>query len=887
MEQNIAFIYLDEVQEPGIEIDRQLFPEIDEIKNYNNINSFLNDHENILKFRLLLIIGRKLSDIVNASNELYSACTSLLALYYENDMQQVPLQDLSHIQAACTLNPLDPLLFQMTLRNGLSMAKVTGPEIGQHFKNIIENTIFGIQITNQRGQIIFCNSAYLQLIHCKNDDIKGKYAWEIVKDENEREEYKKYFQSLFEKPSKPSIYFIKDSIDGKEVITQHAWNYMYDHCKNITGVFSIVSNITEQLEAEYQLAESEERNRVLIEELPEALVVHQNGKILYVNPTVLRKFGGTFDDYLGQSVLKFVHPEYAEIVNNRLLQNDEGARLPDYEIKLLNAENLTLDVEITSIPIKYQKTVSNLLVLKDITKRKEHENALKMERDKAQNYLDISGNIIVVIEKDENISLINKKGLKVLGYSNEKIIGKNWFDTCIPEDIRENIRAGFRELKNFKSSDKQYMYYENEIITKQGERRLIRWSNAVIVDDERQVQSTLSSGEDITEQKQYEKQLIEAKNKAEESDKLKSSFLANMSHEIRTPMNGIIGFSEMLKQPDVDKERQIYFVNIITKSCQQLLTIINDIVDISKIESGQVDVYLEDTSVMPILQELYETYKPLAEAKEIKLTLDNATDTSPLIVATDPLRLKQIINHLLNNALKFTHQGSITMGYEHKNKAIEFYVKDTGIGIAAENQEAIFERFRQVEMDATRNYGGNGLGLSISKALTAKLGGTVWLDSEPGKGSIFYFNIPYRNNYTMNNTTNNPENQNANNEQCILVAEDEEINFLFINEILSGYKTKILRAINGQEAVDMIKENTDINLVLMDIKMPVMDGYEATRLIKQIRDNVPVIAQTAYAMSGDKEKSLEAGCDDYISKPVKKDALMEKINQFITLEPNK
>jgi signal transduction histidine kinase len=341
-------------------------------------------------------------------------------------------------------------------------------------------------------------------------------------------------------------------------------------------------------------------------------------------------------------------------------------------------------------------------------------------------------------------------------------------------------------------------------------------------------------GETVRQVQKINTELVISKNKAEEADKLKSAFLANMSHEIRTPLNAILGFASLLKTPHLSTEKTESFVDIIDSSGQQLLAIINDILDISKIEAGQISISITNVDITDVLNELYHQFEKQAEQKNIRLVLQNDFKIKKLEVATDEIRLRQILNNLLSNAIKFTHEGSVEFGIKIIENFLEFYVKDTGIGIPDEDHVVIFEPFRQVENNNSRTYGGNGLGLSISKALVEKLGGYLSLTSQIDKGSVFTFTIPYVNVKEAVSESDPHDSENHWDNQIILIAEDECYNFLFLEELLLPTGVKILHARDGKEAVELVRRNPKISLVLMDIKMPVMDGYTATRIIKDL-----------------------------------------------------
>jgi signal transduction histidine kinase/CheY-like chemotaxis protein len=379
--------------------------------------------------------------------------------------------------------------------------------------------------------------------------------------------------------------------------------------------------------------------------------------------------------------------------------------------------------------------------------------------------------------------------------------------------------------------------------------------------------------------------LFAAKEKAEEADKLKTAFLANMSHEIRTPMNAIIGLSSFLTEPGLSNEEINDYIEIINANSRQLLTIIDDIVDISTIEAGQVKIVTELVDINKLIKEIYLIYKKSVDLKKINLTCTSEQSNVLIQTMSDENRIKQVLCNLLNNAIKFTEEGEIDFGYKAKEKFIEFYVRDTGIGIAPENISLIFERFRQVEASHSRFFSGIGLGLSISKGLIEKMGGTIWASSEQGKGATFFFTIPYIQNTNIIDKPDRSVRTHSSvkwDNKIIMIVEDDQDNYAYIEKILSTTNVRIIHSWNGKDAVEKVKSHPEISLVLMDFKMPVMDGYEATGNIKALRPELPVIGHSAYALSHDITRALNAGCDEYISKPLlQKDLLIVTIGRYL------
>ena len=389
-----------------------------------------------------------------------------------------------------------------------------------------------------------------------------------------------------------------------------------------------------------------------------------------------------------------------------------------------------------------------------------------------------------------------------------------------------------------------------------------------------------------TRYKDLNKNLLLAKEKAEESDWLKSAFLANMSHEIRTPMNGILGFTKLLKRKqNLSGEKQLEYLDVIQESGVRMLNTVNDIIDISKIDAGQVDIVLGDLYIKDEISSLYEFFKPEAEEKGLHFILKNELPDTELIMQTDITKFNSVLTNLIKNAIKFTPKGSIEVECKIQKHYFHCSVKDTGVGIPPNRITAIFNRFEQADIKDNRAFEGSGLGLAITKAYLEMLGGEIWVESVEGKGSQFHFTIPFKEvktAITKKKTIEDKDIEDKSKKKLkIAIVEDDEASAIYLKEILKGIACEIVHAQTGEEAIILCKSIPDIDIILMDIRIPGIDGYETTRRIRKFNKGISIIAQTAFALSGDKEKAIEVGCDDYITKPIDNEELFELINKHI------
>ncbi len=513
-------------------------------------------------------------------------------------------------------------------------------------------------------------------------------------------------------------------------------------------------------------------------------------------------------------------------------------------------------------------------------------SAQKAVKESEENYRALAENSPygIVVHAENVVKYHNKKALEIFGFSTTlSLIGHNIMEFIHPA-FYENVKSRIIKLYSRESLTD---FFEEVFVNSEGVELEVEVSSSSI--NFNGIPAAQVIFRDISERKKMEKLLIEAKIKAEESDKLKTSFLENLSHEIRTPLNGIIGFTNLLKLKTANESDQEKYLQLIEDSGLHLLNIINDLIDISKIEAGQIDIQKEKFNLNLLMDELFVFFNDSSRYKKHPVTLGlvKALPDDESFIHTDPLRLKQILINLLGNSFKYTNEGRIDFGYEPENKnSVRFFVKDTGIGIPDSAQNIIFNRFRQVDESSTRKYEGSGLGLSICEGLVRAMNGKIWFTSRLGQGSEFFFSIPEElfSGSIENIRKSGRARKLVNNlsKYTILLAEDEESNSMLIEHLLKPSGIKVVHVKNGRDAMKILEKNRDFNLALLDIKMPEIDGLELAKWIRNQGIKIPLIAQTAYAMVDDKEKCLAAGFSDYIVKPIKVDVLLNMINSYLS-----
>ncbi len=643
---------------------------------------------------------------------------------------------------------------------------------------------------------------------------------------------------------------------------------------------TVMVDISERKYAEEELLESGEKLKKLFDNIRDGLFVHavtdsgSHGVFEMVNRSASEILGYSEQELLGmfpEDIYAPVSPD-AGIALEMSLLDHSGSQL--FEAVLVHKNGTRVPVEVRTSRIELSGRECTISTVRDITGRKRSHEELRKIATAVQQ----SPTVVVMMNAEAEIEYVNPRYTELTGYRASEVLGKYpaiMQAGMIPRDQYNRMwktlkrgRVWRGELLDRKKSGEPY--WENIII-------------APVKNDQGVIANYVALAEDITEQKRLWSELVAAKEKAEESDRLKTAFLANMSHEIRTPMNGILGFSELLKDPLLSGSKKDEYIELIGQSGRRMLCILNDLIDISKIEAGEITLQYTDVCLNEVFHDLQAFFEPQATRKGLYLRCGKQLDFSDFHIETDRVRLTQILTNLLQNALKYTLSGGIEFGCTKKNDQLEFYVRDTGIGVPDHLKERIFDRFLQGHADVACKHDGVGLGLSISKSLVELLEGSIRLESSEGKGCVFYFTHPYRKvrrQEKERKPLSAPPGQKFKQDLCILVAEDDNVNRILLEKVLGGKHIDVVATVDGCQAVREVRQNPRINLVLMDIRMPGMDGYEALREIKGARPELPVIAHTAFALPEDKKNALDAGFDAFLTKPVNIDELFGLIRRF-------
>ncbi|AHW59594.1 PAS domain S-box-containing protein [Draconibacterium orientale] len=776
-------------------------------------------------------------------------------------------------------------------------------ESEEKFKNLYESLSISYLILKD-GVCIECNEATLPIYGIDSkDEIIGKIPPDFAPEfqpnhKKSSEEAKRHIQAAIEK-GEHTFEWITKRINGQEFYSEVSLKSFYH--KNELYMQSLVADISERKKNEAELiaakelsAENELFLSTLINTLPDLVWLKDiNGAYLMCNKRFEEFIDLPEHKIIGKTDYDLMEADLADFFSKKDKEAvAAGKSLLNEEHKIFENNKYSAYVETIKTPFyRNGELVGVLGIGRNITERKNAELELRKAKEKVEESeskfknLYESLSIAYLILEDGVCIECNKAALEIYGVeSKDEIIGKSPTEFS-PEFQPNNVPSADEAIKQtqialekgFHTFEWQAMRKNKELFYNQVSLKKFYYKNKM------QMQCLTS---DITERKRIENELIAAKEKAEESDRLKSAFLANMSHEIRTPMNGILGFTDLLLDPDLKSEEKEYYINIVHKSGQRMLNTVNDIIEISRIEAGLVEQRNELTDFNNRVEDLVLFFTPEATGKGQKIILEKLLPAEKKNIVTDQIKLDSILTNLIKNAIKYTPHGTITIGCQMKGQMIEFYIKDTGIGIPKHRHEAIFNRFEQADIKDTRVFEGSGLGLAISKSYVEMLGGKIWVESEEGKGSIFYFTLPVTDNApekSINDDEISPDNKNAESKTKklkIIIAEDDAASRKYLTLLTNKFGSEILEAETGNRAIEICRSHSDIDLILMDIQMPGMDGYEATRQIREFNSDVIIIAQTAYALGGDREKSIAAGCNDYISKPIDRTKLENLLQKY-------
>jgi PAS domain S-box-containing protein len=795
------------------------------------------------------------------------------------------------------------------------------------YRSLTDQIPVGVYRTTADGQLIYSNPALVKMLNYSSAEellklnVKQLYAnpddreIQIVKSINTSGVIQSEFQL---KKKTGELIWVKDNS-----------HLLFDKNYNPLYFDGILEDITESKRSQNALKESEANLKAILENTLESIwSVDRNYKITYVNEVFVEAFKRSFGAELARGVnIVDSAPAYMQQMwkdrYERAFNKKEHYVIEDK----IPVGDTFVYAEVAITPIIVDGVVVGASVYgKDVTGKKLAELRLQYLSDMRKLLIDLSIGFINLpikeLEPAVNKSLIDigqfvgADRAYVFEYDFINNIGTNTFEWCregvdpqisnlqaIPfegfsewidahrrgetvkvDDVNElpgNILRKFLENQNIISVLTIPLIEDNSCIGFVGFDS-VRERHLYTEYEEQLLKVYAQSLVNVKEKIRKEQRLITAKEKAEESDRLKSAFLANMSHEIRTPMNGIIGFLDLLKEPDLSEENKNAYIEIVTQSSHRLLDTINDIIEIAKIETGELKVHMSPVSISELMTYYQGFFKQQADQKGLKYFVTNSLPANIKSFRTDRNKLESVISNLIKNAMKFTHSGSVEFGCLYEPDNIVFCVKDTGTGISAERLDSVFDRFVQADMSLSRTQEGSGLGLSIVKAYVEVLGGKIWVQSESGRGSTFSFSIPY---YPAEEEKTeivkiDTAHKKLAEKMTILIAEDDYASYIYLKSLLSGPGITFLHTTDGKETVKTVRENPGLSIVLMDLRMPGLNGLEATMQIREFNKNIPIIAQTAYALAGDRETALKAGCNDYISKPLNSRELQKIISRY-------
>ncbi len=651
-----------------------------------------------------------------------------------------------------------------------------------------------------------------------------------------------------------------------------------------------VRDITESYQAQIRIKESKERYQKIAEAaINGVLVLDNNHQIQFLNQSACKIFGQAYDQMFTLSKTDLIHSDSLSEFEHALYLIQEGQPYSG-DLKVLNSAGKTIEIELSGTQIKMDNQYFAYLMLHDISERKRNEKAIKESEREFRSLTQNSPDIILRLNEQGEVLFYNQAFTDQFNFLNpDSIIGKSLYSLQVLDElvhqtwqtkINDTFLIGEKVSMELGFSDeKNELYFD--------------WTISPEKNSAGNTETVLAIGRNLTPRKTTEKHLMLAKEKAEESDRLKSEFLANISHELRTPLNAIVGFSSLLRGSQIPSGEVDEYVDVIHKNSDSLMSLINNIIDVAKIESGKISVVKERLNLDELMQSLYNDFIPKVEVEHkgrVKIYYSKL-ESSELIIMTDPIRLRQVLVNLIGNAIKFTIKGFIEFGVSKEGGELRFFVKDTGIGISEAKQKIIFQPFRKGEEETDKLYRGTGIGLAICDKLVSALGGHIGLLSEKGQGSEFYFTHPIDDRETKNIILDEPKTFTFSNpvlpknfywpNKLMLLVDENSSAHLQMRKYIEKTGITLVSARTAAGASKLLMNRKDIHLVLMDMNFPDSDGYKLVQIIKGLNKNLPVIAHSATAVNGEREKLIKGGFDACIAKPAEKEELLSLMDQFL------
>ena len=738
------------------------------------------------------------------------------------------------------------------------------------FRQVAETAQVWIWEVDSQGLYTYSSPVIETILGYTPAEVVGKMYFYDLYPAKEKEALQKI---AFKTISRRGIFknFVNSHIhkNGRKVYISTSGSPVFDDAGNFVGYRGADEDITERRNSEELLRQNEKKFRDLFHNHTAVKLIWdpKSGRIVEANKAAEKFYGWSREVLQTMNIKKIKQSNNSEKPQELL---SKLTKRNDDEFQHKKADGSLVEVKVFSSRIEIKGKEYLHSIVHDISERKKVEQKLKL----LNRAVEASSVSVIITDAERTINYVNPYFTKLTGYSYEETIGKN------PRFLQSGNqpRAFYENLWKTISSGKDW---SGEFLNKKKNGELF-WENGVIspiMNDQGKITHFVNIKEDITERKKMLEDLVAAKEKAEESDRLKTAFINNISHEVRTPLNGILGLGHLMAEFNLPAEKRREYYKQIKSSSERLLNTITDYMDMAMIVSKTLKVEKEEFSLAPVFSAVLEKGKLLSKGKNLIFEGEIPKNNTDLVIHSNPELIQKILNKLLDNAFKFTREGRILCGYRIKPNHIEFYVEDTGSGIDSDKLSLIFEMFSQEDVSMTREYEGSGLGLAIAKALGTIIGGKLTATSKKGKGSKFTFTLPYKQDRKLKGQIIKDA-KSTGVSPLILVAEDDKLNYLFLKTLLDSSGYQYIRAINGLEAVNYSKQFPDISIVLMDIQMPIMNGIEATRQIRDIRPDLPIIATTAHAQTGDKRRFLEAGCIDYLSKPIKNERLLELLQKY-------